>query len=205
MPSPLHDANHLALARKIQDPVATASTDGQYTSLYRNDLLNRANKMIQLVLRSLGKEAINRHLNGLRATQAITWTSGGVSLAVDYSYFIECQKDGTPPVVLTPYHSKMELDAASNPTVPNAFVIQGGKIYGYQNGVILNAGAGTLYYIKTDARASANDTNDIAIDSLWYDSIVDIAASFYFEERGDLSSAKAQLQRFVIVKGAIGE
>ena len=200
MASANHDANHVALSIRIQDPVSAAATDGaEVSSARRNVYLNKANKFIQLAIWQLGKEFIFKYLSGLKKTQAInTWSSSGTTLATDYHYWIECQYD-TGPVILTFHGSKMELDANVNPNYGNAFTIDAGKIYGYLAGTILNAGTGKLFYIQNDTRAQAGDTADISIDALWYDPLIDIAASFHFEDKGEIQYAQANLQRWKII------
>lgn len=206
MASANHDANHLRLSRIIDDPVTVASTDGnEVTSLLRNDYLNKANRFIQLTLLSLGgdhnrKDIVERFIPGLKKLQSFTWASGGTALASDYQFWLECY-DTTTPTILTWHPSKQELDTDVNPNIGNAFTILAGSIYGYISGVQLTSGAtGRLYYIQNDQRASAADSADIAIDSMWFDPLVDLAASFYYEDKGEQSS---HLQRLQIILGSL--
>ena len=96
--------------------------------------------------------------------------------------------------------SKAELDGNLNSNNPNAFAILGSTIYGFSGGAaIANGATGTLYYIKTDARASNGDTNDITIDGIWFETVVNIAAAIYFEEKGDIDAAQGYLRRMGMV------
>ena len=196
MASANHDANHLKLSRLIDDPVAAAGTDGsEVTSAIRNDYLNRANKIIQLkVLALVGgnwserRDGIFRYIPGLVTTQAVTWASGSSALASDYHYWLECRDSAAG--LLTYSASKAQLDGNLNANIPNAFTILGSSIYAYASGVaIANGATGTLYYVKTDARAGAADTSDITIDSFWFDLLVQIAATLYYSEKGDFETA----------------
>jgi len=86
------------------------------------------------------------------------------------------------------------MDEDVNPNAQDAFVILGGSIYGYTGGsAIGDGGTGRLYYVQDDEQAVSDATP--AIDAIWDDVLVNIAASFYFEEKGDLNGAQAFLQR----------
>lgn len=202
MASALHDANHVKLSRLIRDPVASAASDGsEVTSALRNDYLNRANREIQLLVLQLSsgdwtkrRDNIARFVPGLITTQAITWSSGSASLASDYSFWVELRDSGAG--LMTYHPSKAELDGNLNSNIQNAFTILGSSIYGYASGAaIANGATGTLYYVKSDARASAGDTNDISIDPVWHSAIVSIAAGFYKEEKSEMPEALAHFKR----------
>ena len=192
MASALHDANHVKLSRLINDPVASAASDGtEVSSALRNDYLNRANREIQLLVLTLSggdwtkrRDKVARFIPGLMKTQSITWSTGSATLASDYSYWLELRDSG--PGMMTYHPSKAELDSAVNPNIPDAFTILGTSIYGYASGSAIGDGAtGTLYYVQTDARASAGDAADISIDAIWHSTLVSIAAGFYKEEKGE--------------------
>lgn len=192
------DDLHVELARKIQDPVATSATAGQEVSVaLRTDYLNKANKFISLaVWESGGKNFISKFLSGLKATHSLTFLTAGVSLNADYHYFLEAQAD-TGPTILTFHPSKMELDALANPNLANAFTIDGGKIYGYDSSGLLNTpDTGKLFYVKTDVGAVSGTIN---IDPIWFDSMIEIAASFHFEDKGELEMAQAIVGRWKII------
>jgi len=69
----------------------------------------------------------------------------------------------------------------------------------------LTSGSGTLYYMKSDVRVSNGDTNDISIDHIWYDVIVDVAASFALDDRGNSDLAKSDVLRIQMVLGVMGK
>jgi hypothetical protein len=209
MPSPKFDALHLYLSRKLQDPVTAASSDGvPFSSLMRTDYLNRANNFIQLLVTQAGREYVNRFLPGLITTQAVVWVTGGTSLATDYKQFLSCQytpSTGNP--VLLRYVGpswKIVLDNDQNRNYDAAFTILDGKIYGYYNFAQLITGNGVLYYLKTDYRTSSGDTLDISIDPMWWDTLVDLAASFALEDRGNSDFAQMNTKRTAMVTSLMG-
>lgn len=203
MATPLFDTLHTQLARKIFDPVASAATDGaEVTILLRSDYLNRATRFIQNFLISRVPQMVPRLLSGQVKTQSITFSASGTALNSDFVYPLYCVYTTPSPDVILRYvdpASKPELDGAVNPNDTAAFVVFGNKVYGYYNGSALSSGSGTLGYIHKDeivqGTGSAIDNSDLAIDPAWYPAIVDIASSFHFEEKGELSLAQAQIQR----------
>jgi len=207
MASPNFDNLHLYLSRKMQDPVAAAGTDGGvFTSAERTDYLNRANKFIQLVVYEKGRDFVDRFLPGLVKTQAITWASVGTSLETDYSQHLSCQYTLTIPVLLrwVPPSRKIILDNDQNRNIDAAYTILASKIYGYYNYAQLTSGSGVLYYLSNDTRASNGDTNDISIDALWYDTLVDLAASFAHADRGNQQFSDMNAQRIKMVLAILG-
>lgn len=209
MSSPNFDNLHLKLSRKIFDPVAAAATDGvKVSSDLRTDYLNRANRFIEnqviLLDKSLGLAA--QCLPGLLKTQSFTWTSAGTSLSSDYVQWLSSEHvSGTThtKLLFRDPSRKVELDSSYNPFDKNVFTILGGKIYGYLNGSILTSGSGVLYYLASDQRASSGDTSDIAIDEMWWDLIVDLAASFFNSDTGNLDKGNAE--RVSMVMSVLGK
>ena len=212
MASPIFDGLHLKLARKLVDPVAAAGTDGQeVTQALRTDYLNRANKFIQMLLWTNKPGLFETYLQGLIASSTISFSSSGAALPADYSYYVSLQQNS--PVRKLKWFEpsrKIELDmavvsGASNPFYSNCFTILGNKIYAYQSGAILNTGTGTFYYIKNDQRANNGDTNDISIDPIWYETLVDLAASYHYSDKKEISLQKASEDRATLVLGVIGK
>jgi hypothetical protein len=200
---------HLYLSRKLQDPVAVATVDGgRYTSDMRTDYLNRGNNFIQLVVWQAGREYVDRYLNGLVATQAVVWDVAGTTLATDYKQHLSCQYTPTTgnPILLrfVPSSRKILLDNDQNRNFAEAFTILGGKIYGYYNYSQLATGNGVLYYMKSDVRVASTDATDISIDSLWYDTVVDLAASFAHEDQGNGEQASMNQARTKMVLNILG-
>lgn len=196
-----HSDNHLALARLIYDPVASASTDGvQLTSAQRDTLLNKANLWVHEILLSLGNKenpgmGLEKFAPGLVKSQTISaWSSFGFALPTDYYVWLSAQQDGSPNVRLrfVEPSRKIDLDNNSNPNEVAAFTIKGGKTYGYVDGSILNAGTGVLEYICTDQ--ATNSASTIVIDSIWHDIIVSRAAALYFMEKGEIERATMIMQ-----------
>ena len=70
-----------------------------------------------------------------------------------------------------------------------------GTIYAYENGTAIGNAAHPFYYIKDDQRASNGDSADILIDPIWYETIVDLAASYHFSDKGDMKQAGLFLGR----------
>ena len=205
MPSANFDNLHVLLSRKIKDPIASGSelNDGvEISSTLRTDYLNRANKFIQLAVWQIGGNLfVSKYLSGLKKTQSFTWATAGVTVASDYHYWLEAQEDGPPVIILTYHPSLLELDAFINPNLADAFTIDAGKtIIGFNATARLNTpDTGKMFYIGNDTRAQAQDTNDITIDPLWFDSVVEIAASFHLEEKDELQSAVAIITRWKII------
>ena len=212
MSSPLFDDLHVKLSRKLTDPVAAAATDGaEVTSALRTDYLNRANKFIQMLLWTNKPDLFETYLQGLIATSSVTFASTGAALPSDFSYAITLQQDS--PVRKLKWFEpsrKIELDmatvaSANNPFFSNCYTILGNKIYAYQSGVILSSGTGTFYYIKNDQRASSGDSSDIAIDAIWYETLVDLAASYHYSDKKEITLQKASEDRATLVLGVIGK
>jgi hypothetical protein len=200
---------HLYLSRKLQDPVSVATADGVvFTSDIRTDYLNRGNNFIQLVVWQAGREFVDRYLNGLVTTQAIVWDAAGTTLATDYKQHLSCQYTPTTgnPILLRfiPSSRKILLDNDQNRNLAEAYTILGGKIYGYYNYNQLATGNGVLYYMKSDVRTASTDVDDISIDSLWYDTMVDLAASFAHEDRGNGEQATMNQARTKMVLNILG-
>jgi len=208
MASPNFDSLHVYLSRKLQDPVALAGTDGSvFTSAVRTDYLNRANKFIQLIVFNSGRDNVDRLLSNLVKTQSIVWATLGTDVASDYNRALSCQHTATSGYILLPWvppSRKIILDNDQDRNYDAAFTILGGKIYGYYNYAQLLTGSGLMYYMASDVRASSGDSDDIAIDSLWYDTLVDIAASFAHEDRGNVEHAKMNQTRIQMVMSIVG-
>jgi hypothetical protein len=204
--SPLFDGLHLKLARVIADPVASATSDGlQATSALRTDYLNRASLDIQNFFR-VGDKTPDRSLTiqalqGLVKVQSVTaFVNTGFSVATDFSFGLWV--DTSTPVRLyytSPDHfTRIQGDPVKN--YENCCTVYGNKLYGIsgsKTNAVLNAGTGSFYYISTDQRTQANDSTDIAIDSLWYTTLTDLAASYFFTDTGNQDKAKIFLDRAV--------
>lgn len=203
MASPLHDANAAKLRRKVFDDSAGV----EVTDALANDYLNRANRFIQIFLwnmdKSDDKTLVQRKLSGLVNTQAITWSGAGAAVATDYAFPIFALYVDGSAAYHPLYYTEPSVYLKSIPNLTdfkdNVFLIFGGKTYGYYQGSNLTSGTGAIYYIKNDQRASLADSSDIAIDSIWYDVLVDLAATYHFEDKGQLSFAQAQEKRAQIV------
>jgi len=205
MPSPIYDSLHLQLGRKIFDPVAAAVTNGvKVTSALRTDYLNRANRFIQnqTILIDKSMNLASQFLPGLVKVQSPTWASVGTALASDYVHWISAEHvSGSThtKLLFRDPSKKVELDSAFNNNDKNCFTILTSKIYAYYLGVQLVAGSGNLYYLASDQLASSGASTDIQIDSLWYDCLVDLAASYFFSDSGNVGFEKANLERVSMV------
>jgi hypothetical protein len=200
------NALHLKLARKIFDPVATAATDGQkVTSLLRTDYLNRANKQIQLMIWSAGHDKVNDYLQGLITLTVVDMLGGVGDLPLDFSFRLAFQKTAGGRFEWVEPERWADIENANNPNDTAVWTIIGSEIKAWENGAAITDGLHNFYYIKDDQRVLTTDDNDIAIDSLWHDVLVDLAASFHFEDRGEYQAALNQLSRVKsVVQSIIG-
>ena len=212
MASPLFDNLHVKLSRKLTDPVSVATADGgEVTSLLRTDYLNRANRFIQMLLWTSKPDQIETYLQGLIGASLVTFTSTGVPLPADYSYYLSLQANGpTRKLKWFEPSRKIELDmattpSANNPYYSNCFTIMGNLIYAYQQGKMLTTGSGLLYYIKNDQRAGAADTDDILIDPIWHETLIDLAASFHYGDKKESTLEKMNSDRASMVLGVLGK
>ena len=212
MSSPIFDNLHVILSRKLTDPVSVATADGgEVSSALRTDYLNRANKFVQMLLWTSKPDLFETYLQGLIATSPVNFLLAGAALPSDYSYYIALQQNS--PIRRLKWFEpsrKIELDmgvisGANNPFFSNCFTILGNKIYAYQQGNALASGTGALYYLKNDQRASANDSADISIDPIWYETLVDLAASYHYSDKKEITLQKASEDRATLVLGVIGK
>jgi hypothetical protein len=82
-----------------------------------------------------------------------------------------------------------------NPDITVAFTIYGGNLYAYSSAVAVADATHAFWYVKNDQRASSGDTADISIDSIWYDTLVDLAAAYHFTEKGDTAKSEIFMGR----------
>ena len=198
------------LSRKLFDPVAASTTNGaKITAALRTDYLNRANSFIQTTLLASIKggdyTVVGQWLAGLIKVQSVTWASGGTTVATDYVHWISVEHVPTTGRVRLLWRDpsrKMELDQAFNPNDKNCFTILGGKIYGYFGGAQLTTGTGNLYYLFNDTGATGAA---ILLDPIWHETLIDLAASFHFGDKGDLPFVQANTQRAAMVMSVLGK
>lgn len=198
MASPLFDALHLKLARLVDDPVAAAATNGsELTSALRTEYLNRANKYIQSVIWPMGRQVVEKYLRGLVAVSGTAFSSGTRTLPTDYSYWLALYKYGTydHAMWVDPSQVTAGLLANRNPDITVAFTIYGGSIYAYDLAVAISDAAHAFWYVKNDQMTSSGNATDISIDSIWYDTLVDLAAAYHFAEKGDAPKAELFMGR----------
>jgi hypothetical protein len=198
MASPLFDALHLKLGRLVDDPVAAAATNGgELTSALRTEYLNRANKYIQSVIWPMGRAVVEKYLRGLIAVSGTATVSGARALPTDYSYWLAFYEYGTYTQGVWVDPSQLTQGTANNPNpdIVVYFTIYGGNLYAYNETSTVADAAHAFWYVKNDQRASSGDTADISIDSIWYDTLVDLAASYHFSEKGSADKAAFFLGR----------
>lgn len=195
MPSPNLDILHLRFSRSVEDPVGSASSAGnQFSVVQREDYINRAiNFLTSMMYHVVGMNKAREVLQSMETTQAVTFSSSGVAVASDYADMPTSLIKSGSTSIFSYYTRKDELDNNVNPNISAAYVISGNKIYAYESGTILNSGSGTFYYIRKDA--GVQGTTDINISSKYWDALVDIAATYAFEESGDMASAQARASR----------
>ena len=206
MPSANFDELHLRLARKIFDYPSTAVPPGtgvKVSAALRTDYLNRANKQIQFMVWTAGKAKVNEYLRGLVKTAPVTMASGSGILPVDFSFRLSFQKASGKRFDWVEPERKADLDINANPNQTSAYTILGNLIYAYEDGAAIADGDHVLYYIGSDQRSHADDDDDIAIDALWYEVLVDLAAAYHFEDRMEFEMANAQLSRVRIFTQSI--
>lgn len=203
---------HLKLSRKIFDSVAAIQTDGvKVSAAQRSDYLNRANKFIQLFFmgydKTPTKSITQDYLSGLVKANMFTFSTDGTSLQSDVSFILSAEYyvDATHRYVLpwVEASASFEMLDKRKPYTKNAYLLLGGKIYGFYNNAWLAAGTGYYYYIATDQSAATDGATDININSIWYDTLVDLAATYYFEDKGDLAFAEANKRRTELVLAVI--
>ena len=204
MATPNLDILHLRLSRAIEDPVASASTAGvQLTVAQREDYLNRAiNDIASLAYNLVGMNKAREVLQSMETTQAITFSSSGVSVASDYCDMPTSLIKASSSSIFSYYPKKDELDNNVNPNISAAYVVSGNKLYAYESGSILNSGTGTFYYIRKDA--GVQGTTDINLSSKFWDVAVDYAATLVFEETGEMQSAQARAKRIQMLLSILG-
>lgn len=186
MASPNFDELHARFSRAIEDPItaATAASDGEMiTSATRTDYLMRAiNEFAQEVYRLIGKDRTRKFLQEMVVEEAIgSISSSGVSLSALYQNLpLEFVKTGnTYRYIFSP--SKSRLDGYRDPHVDYAFAIEGGKIYVYELGVAMNAGAGTLAHIGYSSALTANHASlDTTLPKQYWDAVVELAVSQFY-------------------------
>ena len=196
MATPSLDILHLRFSKSVEDPVAAASTAGSVFSVaQREDYINRAiNDLTSTIYHSIGKDRSREVLQSMETTQAITaFSSAGFAVASDYTDMPTSLVKTGSTSIFTLYHRKDELDNNVNPNIASAYLISGNKIYAYESGAILNAGAGTFYYIRKDA--GVQGTTDINISPKFWGAVIDLACILAFEETGELTSANARASR----------
>lgn len=195
MASPNFNELHARLSRQVEDPVAAASaaTDGGIlSSAVRSDYLNRATReFLQNAYLILGVAKMRKLFQTVLTTQAIgTFDSAGTTLTNYIELPIDLVKTGdTSKFVYWP--NKSELDNYENPHVNNAYAIEGGKLYAYQDGTVLSSGAGTFYHISYIDLVADDSSNDTLIPSIFYDTVVDYAVSYYLAETGKTDELRA--------------
>jgi len=202
MASPNLDILHLRFSRSVEDPVAAASSAGAYSVAQREDYINRAiNDITSLIYSAVGMERSREILQSMETTQAITFASGGDDVAADYADMPTSLIKSGSASIFALSTKKDELDNNVNPNITAAYVISGNKLYAYESGVILNSGTGTFYYLRKDA--GVQGTTDINISSRFWDSVIDLATIYAFEESGELTSASARADRVKMILNLI--
>lgn len=193
----------ILLSRKIFDPVAAVGTDGtEVTSALRTDYLNRANRFIQAALWSAGKDVIQRVAPGLVKLLAASFHStNGQDVPSDYVFPVSASIDSpvTPLLWFDP-SLKPVMDGNLNPNMQDAWTSWGGHFWAYVDGAGYT-GAGKVYYIQSD-QVTVGGT-DIALDSYLWECLLDIAASYHFQDKGELNQVQASVLRWTAIMNAI--
>jgi hypothetical protein len=202
MPSTNFDILHTRFAARVNDPAAANANGDIFSILERSRYLNQATNYLSLAIYNSSPDLARKVLNSIVNTQAITaFSSSGYALPADYNQMpISLVKTNDTSFFI--YHPrKEELDANTNPNLVNVYTIEGGKLYAYQSGTILNTGAGSFRYIGMDV--GVEGTTDIAISSNLWDLIVDIAVLFALEEIGQLPVEQAYMSKVNLLLSAI--
>lgn len=188
---------HLKLSRRLRDAVSAAVDDGlEFSSTLRTDYLNQAvNHLIFQVYHadpSLTKSWAREKLQSVMKVQAIAFSSSGVAVASDYGDMaITVTKMGSQKIFA--FHPrKSELDTNVNPNLNAAFVVEADKLYVYEDGVVLNAGTGTFWYLP---RITGAVGGTIALSEQFEDTVVDIAVTYALSDKNKLDQAQAFIQR----------
>lgn len=207
-----HTDNHLKLSRKIADAVLAAATDGkEVSSALRNDYLNRANSYIVNIVWKMDRKnsgLAGNYLSGLITSQNITFSTAGVDTNANYAYWLSCKKDGSSAkfdnVLDWVDPAKKPLyDAGADLNNSNVYTIaDGGKLFAWSKGALISSGTGVFRYLKSDE--VADSTGTIAINALWDNIIVAVAATFHWEDKKALTYKDAEALRQELVMRVIG-
>lgn len=196
MASANYDILHLRFARMIDDPVAAATSDGdQFTSARRSSWLNQGiRNWVDKSLASGDLTPIRGYINveskaliasvitlGPSATAPAVFYTGGV-------HRILSAIDTTPtaPVVVRRMPNEL-YDYARLGT--NKYLIPSASncYYTEENGTLKLYGGGAtdtvqLTYVKLIPEYTANYASDIAIDTSWYDNVLNESYAVFVKE-----------------------
>lgn len=202
--TPRNNQNAVNLGLLLDDATAgadngiRAAADGKWlTAAKKNYYLHEAYRWILTTIRD------PQALQGLIATQAITFSSVGVTLNKDYMFPLSLYRVSTADSFnLT---KRVSLDDDFMPSLTNFFVIEGGKIYAYVRaaGVLaaLNSGSGTFFYMKADridsngADVAVNTAPDTTVDRWALDACVLYAAGRACLDKSIIDSAPEWMEK----------
>ena len=181
------DQLHLRFSKAISDYVAAEATNGTVlTATQRDDYLNRAIKLLQeIIYSSYGIEEVQRILSSQVKTASITLSSSGVSLPSDDNAMPLTLDDGTS--LYKRYANRRALVIGLNADVP-AYAIEGGKIYAYNSTGDVSGTGATYGYIAKDE--GINSSTTILLDDTLIDVVVNLAASLFSTEVGNMQDVE---------------
>jgi len=203
MASPLYDALSVELSRTLEDAVATAGVSGdQHTSAYRDTLLNKACRSLQLKWIAAGNDdALRQYLNTeaqslVGSTLALSSWTGDV-LAIKSAY------NTTDEKIVYPVLNDLKEEAQIGNNIYLSTTASSGidKYYINANAFFLLGGTATsairLTYIKkhtTLAALDAGGAGDITIPSQYWEEVLKEAFRiFAMENPSAENTVKLQL------------
>jgi len=192
MASTNFDALNVQLSRMIEDPVAAATTDGdQYTSGYRDNLLNKACRDLQKRWAAEGNDdALRQYLN--TEAQSLSSSTKALSSWTGDVLTIRSVYNSTDEVIPYPVANglKEEAQTGNNRYLSvTANTSLGQKYYVNANAFFLLGGTATssirLTYVKKHATLAANDAGgagDITIPNQYWEDVLREAFKIFAKE-----------------------
>lgn len=184
---------HLLFARRIQDPVSAATTDGGLvTSSERTDYLNKASReIVAIAMKARRLDTIS----GLIATDSTSTSGGSKVLPSDFAWKISLTTaGGLIGDYVTP--GSDVATTLANPNSPIQWTIKNGSLYIYDGGSAILDAEHVLTYVKDDQQTVT--TGDVGIDDHWFEPMVDLAASYFYADSGERQKAVDTLQRAMV-------
>lgn len=189
MASPNFDALNIRLSRMMDDAVAAATTNGDnYTSAYRDQLLNNACRRLQMQWISAGNDdALRGYIN----TASITLSSSVYSLAsfAGGVLAIKSVYNTTDSVLVLPETNNLKAEVASGNNIYIRSSVSNQRYFLNNANIEISGGTATsslsVTYVKKHADLAANDAGsagDLVIPDTYFEEILRQAAQIFYEQ-----------------------